>query len=346
MAPSGRIGRIGCCRHATSGNGGARSLDPLATARAERDWHDAAVSAFGQPRVRDAEVLSGGPDASNHWRMRGDGVPRRHGGRRDQMCSASKRDRGRDDGASVDRCTVARVQAGEAPRWPGGARCAVTLTFDFDAESAWLSRDPNVKDRPGVLSQGRYGARVGVPRILALLRQYEIRATFFIPGWVAEQYPEQAMSIRDAGHEIGHHGYLHERATVDDPDAERRAFERGLEALATVLGVRPVGYRSPAWDLTPLTLDLVREAGMLYSSNLMDDEWPYLHRHPRGDVVELPVQWSRDDAPYFMFNPHYVNRRIASPTLVLSEWQEELLGVVEWGGLFNLTLHPTSTNLC
>ena len=105
-------------------------------------------------------------------------------------------------------------------------------------------------------------------------------------------------------------------------------------------GVRPLGYRSPAWDLTPLTLDLVREAGMLYSSNLMDDEWPYLHRHPGGDVVELPVQWSRDDAPYFMFNPHYVNRPIASPTLVLSEWQEELLGVVEWGGLFNLTMHP------
>jgi peptidoglycan/xylan/chitin deacetylase (PgdA/CDA1 family) len=232
------------------------------------------------------------------------------------------------------------VQAGEPPRWPGGARCAVTLTFDFDAESAWLSRDPNVKDRPGVLSQGRYGARVGVPRILELLRQFEIRATFFIPGWVAEQYPEQAKAIRDAGHEIGHHGYLHERATADDPDAERRAFERGLEALQTVLGVRPVGYRSPAWDLTPLTLDLVREAGMLYSSNLMDDEWPYLHRHPRGDLVELPVQWSRDDAPYFMFNPHYVNRPIASPTLVLSEWQEELLGVVEWGGIFNLTMHP------
>ena len=97
-------------------------------------------------------------------------------------CAAGQGNRGGDDDAGAGRCTVARVQAGEPPRWPGGARCAVTLTFDFDAESAWLSRDPNVKDRPGVLSQGRYGARVGVPRILALLRQYEIRATFFVPG--------------------------------------------------------------------------------------------------------------------------------------------------------------------
>ena len=222
--------------------------------------------------------------------------------------------------------------------WPGGKRAAVMLTFDFDAETVWLSRDPNVTDRPGVLSQGRYGAKIGVPRILELLRQEQIRATFFIPGWVVEHHPDEARAIRDAGHEIGHHGYLHERATAADPEGERTAFRKGLEALDKVLGVRPVGYRSPGWDLTPITLDLIREAGMLYSSNLMDDEYPYIHQET--GVVELPVQWSRDDAPYFMFSPHYVNRPIASPTLVLSEWQEELLGVVEWGGAFNLTMHP------
>jgi peptidoglycan-N-acetylglucosamine deacetylase len=222
--------------------------------------------------------------------------------------------------------------------WPGGARAAVTLTFDFDAETVWLSRDPHVTDRPGVLSQGRYGSTIGVPRILQLLAAEQLRATFFIPGWVAEHHPDQAKAIRDAGHEIGHHGYLHERATAGDPEGERTAFRKGLEALHKVLAVRPLGYRSPGWDLTPITLDLVREAGMLYSSNLMDDEYPYIH--PDSGIVELPVQWSRDDAPYFLFNPHYVNRPMASPTLVLSEWQEELLGVAEWGGLFNLTMHP------
>jgi peptidoglycan/xylan/chitin deacetylase (PgdA/CDA1 family) len=243
-------------------------------------------------------------------------------------------------------CTVPEVEHGAAAVgenlgvWPGGKRCAVTLTFDFDAETVWLSRDPSAADRPGVLSQGTYGARIGVPRILKLLEQVGIRATFFIPGWVAEQHPHEAKAIRDAGHEIGHHMYLHERATAADPEGERRAFAEGLRALDEVLGVQPVGFRSPGWDFTPITLELVRDAGMIYSSNLMDDEWPYIHAHPAGDVVELPVQWQRDDAPYFMFSPHYVNRAIASPTMVLNEWQEELLGVAEWGGAFNLTMHP------
>src|SRR5436309_959737 len=96
--------------------------------------------------------------------------------------------------------------------WPKGARCAVMLTFDFDAETLWLARDPKTADLPGVMSQGRYGARVGVPRLLGLLRAEGIRATFYIPGWVAEHHTVEACAIRDAGHEIGHHGYRHDWA--------------------------------------------------------------------------------------------------------------------------------------
>jgi hypothetical protein len=90
--------------------------------------------------------------------------------------------------------------------WPKGARCAVMISYDFDAESGWLSRGPQFEHLPGVLSQGTYGAKVGVPRILDLLKAEDIRATFFIPGWVVEQHPERCRAIRDAGHEIGHHG--------------------------------------------------------------------------------------------------------------------------------------------
>jgi peptidoglycan/xylan/chitin deacetylase (PgdA/CDA1 family) len=226
----------------------------------------------------------------------------------------------------------------QQPIWPGGARCAACLTFDFDAESLWLSRDPATKDRPGVLSQGQYGAKVGVPRILELLDSYQVRSTFFVPGWVAETYPDTARAIKDAGHEIGHHGYLHERVRPDDPEGERTMFARGLQALDDVLGIRPVGYRSPGWDLTPITLSLVRDAGMLYSSNLMDDAWPYVHSD--GQTVELPVQWLLDDAPFYMFNPTYVNRPIWPPELVERAWRSELRGAVELGGLFNLTMHP------
>jgi peptidoglycan-N-acetylglucosamine deacetylase len=223
--------------------------------------------------------------------------------------------------------------------WPKRARCAVMMTFDFDAETIWLARDPKSADRPGVMSQGRYGARVAVPRILELLHKERIRATFFIPGWVAEHHPEEARAIRDAGHEIGHHGYRHDWADPEDPDGERRAFAQGMKALESVLGVRPRGFRAPAWDLTPITLDLVRQHGMFYSSNLMDDVYPYLHPG-EPPVVELPVQWVLDDAPYFLMNPRYLQRPMQSPEIVYGIWRDEFAGFHEFGGLFNLTCHP------
>ncbi len=227
-----------------------------------------------------------------------------------------------------------------ASPWPNGARCAVMLTFDFDAEAGWLSRDPVIKDRPGVLSQGTYGAKVAVPRLLEVLAAEGVPATFFIPGWVAEHHGEESRSIRDAGYEIGHHGYLHERADPADPDGERFAFERGMEALATVLQVRPVGYRSPGWDLTPLTLDLIRQHGFLYSSNLMDDVYPYVHGGGDHPIVELPVQWAVDDAPFYLFHPRFLNRPMQSPEVVFGIWRDEFLGLYEFGGLLNLTCHP------
>jgi peptidoglycan/xylan/chitin deacetylase (PgdA/CDA1 family) len=110
-------------------------------------------------------------------------------------------------------------------------------------------------------------AKVGVPRILQILKAEKLPATFFIPGWVVEKYPAESKMIRDAGYEIGHHGYLHERATPDNPDGERLAFEQGMRALDTVLGVKPAGYRAPAWDLTPITLDCVKQHGMMSRSS-------------------------------------------------------------------------------
>lgn len=224
--------------------------------------------------------------------------------------------------------------------WPGGARCAVMLTFDFDAESGWLSRDPQLAERPGVLSQGAYGATVGVPRLLDLLAGEQVTATFYVPGWVAERHPEPSRAIRDAGHEVGHHGYLHERASPDDPEGERVAFDKGMKALDAVLGVKPAGYRAPAWDLTPITLDLVRQHGMIYSSNLMDDVYPYVHPGGERRVVELPVQWTLDDAPFFLMHPRWLNRPIQSAETVFGIWRDEFLGTYEFGGLYNLTCHP------
>jgi peptidoglycan/xylan/chitin deacetylase (PgdA/CDA1 family) len=214
------------------------------------------------------------------------------------------------------------------------------IGYDFDAESGWLSRDPSIASLPGVLSQGVYGGKVGVPRVLDLLKAEGVRASFYIPGWVVEHYPEQSKAIRDAGHEIGHHGYLHERAAPENPDAERLSFEKGMRALANVLGVEPAGYRAPAWDLTPITLELIRQHGMFYSSNLMDDVYPYVHPGTARPVVEIPVQWVLDDAPYYLMHPKWLNRPIASAATTYGIWRDEFLGTYELGGVFVLTMHP------
>jgi peptidoglycan-N-acetylglucosamine deacetylase len=221
--------------------------------------------------------------------------------------------------------------------WKGGARCAVSLGIDVDGETLWLSKDPENARRPGVLSQGAYGPKVGVPLLLDMLERHALRATFFVPGAIAERYPEVVARIHRMGHEVGHHGYLHEWPDPDEPDREAEAFQRGLAALEAVTGERPVGYRSPAWELTPRTLPLVREAGMIYSSNLMDDLAPYLHE---GGIVELPVQWLLDDAPYFMFQTRPPSRPIWPAELVERAWLEEFHGLYALGGYFNLTVHP------
>ncbi|MDN2567759.1 polysaccharide deacetylase [Aquibium sp. A9E412] len=226
-------------------------------------------------------------------------------------------------------------------QWPDGARCAVTLTFDFDAETNWLARDPANARRPGTLSQGTYGARVGVPRILDLLRHEGLPATFFVPGWVAEERTERVEAILAAGHEIGHHGYLHRWVDPDRPDEEVEEMERGLAALKSRLGVKPSGYRSPAGEVSPNLIRLLVENGFLYDSSLMDSIEPYHHVMPDGaqGPVELPWHWSLDDAPYLFFSLK-TPKPILTNEHILSIWQAEFRAIHEQGALFNLVMHP------
>ena len=136
--------------------------------------------------------------------------------------------------------------------WPDGKRCAVALTFDEDGECVPLIYDPeNANRRLTLQSEATYGPNVGIPRILDLLDQHGIRASFFIPGFIAEHHPDLVREMIARGHEVGHHGYLHERPDFVDEDEEERIMIRGLEVLESITGVRPVGYRSPAWELKP-----------------------------------------------------------------------------------------------
>lgn len=228
-------------------------------------------------------------------------------------------------------------------RWPHGVKATACLSFDLDAETAWISRDPANINRLAVMSQGAYGPKVGVPLILDFLDRNRIKSTFFIPGWTAERYPDVIAEIHRRGHEIGHHGYLHEGLEGRSREEEEEILEKTSRILADITGERPVGYRAPLYEITHETVGLLRAHGFLYATNLQDTLWPYLHPGT-PPIVELPTTWILDDGPYFAYGirpPLY--RQIYPPPAVLSVWKEEFRGMYPLGGAYMLILHPQYT---
>jgi peptidoglycan/xylan/chitin deacetylase (PgdA/CDA1 family) len=232
------------------------------------------------------------------------------------------------------------------------APLSVCLTFDFDAMSPWAlgMAGRNV----AALSRGEFGA-FAVPRILAMLERRGIPATFFIPGHTVLAYPELARAIRDAGHELGHHGWVHEPLSELEPDREREVLQRGLDALDRVAGVRPLGYRAPNVDVSEATVEILLEHGFLYDASFSGSDFePYYLRRgdrfpPEGEyvfgenteLVGIPFAWHLSDFQYFEFVPGITVRQ-DPPSTVYEIWAGEL----EWahanvpGGVFDLVMHP------
>jgi len=237
---------------------------------------------------------------------------------------------------------VGRVRAGrryDNIGWPGGARVAVALSFDSDHETSAL-RDGETS--PGRLAQGEFGSRVGVPRILKLLSTHRVPATFFIPAVASQLHPGEARRCIEEGHEVGVHGWIHERNTLLERDEELELTARCLDTLDRDCGVRPVGIRTPSWDFSDHTLDVIRELGFTYDSSLMADDDPYellADGQPTG-IVEIPVEWIRDDAPYLAMNRYTGLRPYTPPRELLTIWRDEFEEAREAGGLFQLTCHP------
>jgi peptidoglycan-N-acetylglucosamine deacetylase len=238
--------------------------------------------------------------------------------------------------------TVTLVRAGRdltPERWPEGAKVAVALSFDLDNESVSLRDD---QTSPALMAQGEYGSRAGLPRVLALLERHRIPATFFVPAVVAELHPRSIEQIVAAHHEVGLHGWIHERNSELDEATERALMQRAIETLTKHTGRRPVGIRTPSWDVSPHTLGLVRELGLLYDSSFMADDRPYellLRGQPTG-IVELPVEWILDDYPYFGMSRTQPIRPHMPPHDVLEIWRAEFDRAHAEGTLLVLTMHP------
>lgn len=237
---------------------------------------------------------------------------------------------------------VGRARAGRslAPRsWPGGARCAVSLSFDADHETIPL-RDAD--ESPMRISQGQYGNRQGVPRIRALLDRHGVKASFFYPAVSALLHPEDVRAVAAEGHEIGIHSWIHEANTQLPPGVERDLTFRAADTLERLAGRRPVGIRTASWDFSVDTMDIIRELGLLYDSSLMADDEPYeleVQGEPTG-IVELPPEWIRDDAVYFNMVRFSALRPYTAPSAVEEIFRAEFDGAHAEGGLFLLTMHP------
>jgi peptidoglycan/xylan/chitin deacetylase (PgdA/CDA1 family) len=217
------------------------------------------------------------------------------------------------------------------------------LTFDVDGVSSWLRRDSNFKTRPSLMSMGEYGPSVAMPRILDLLDSHSIKASFYIPGYVAETHVDMVKEVVSRGHEVGHHGYLHESPASVSPYEENEILERGIEILGGISGEAPRGYRSPGWDLSERSLELLADHGFLYDSSMMGDDAPYtVEVGPSNkNLVEIPVQWLLDDAPHFVYAPA-ANRLgpMRNPDEVYLSWSAEFDGLYHYGRAFTLTMHP------
>jgi peptidoglycan/xylan/chitin deacetylase (PgdA/CDA1 family) len=234
---------------------------------------------------------------------------------------------------------VNTVRAGRSLQpaaWPNGARVAVLLSFDVDNETIALRfGEPNAS----TLSQGQYGARRGLDRVVRLLDRHRIPATFFIPSVSLALTPQMADTIKRSGrHEFAVHGWIHELNTTLPDSAERALLTRAIAELTQLTGTKPTGYRAPSWNFSPNTLTILRDLGFRYESSLMADDRPYellQHGVPTG-MVEIPVEWILDDAP--LLNP--LGERYASPRDLARVWMDEFDRAYEEGTTFVLTMHP------
>lgn len=230
--------------------------------------------------------------------------------------------------------------------WPERKPASAMVSIELDGEYMWLLLDPTNARRPKTLSMGTYGLYRGLDRMLESLKERGITATFFVPGIMAEKYPDDIKKVYDAGHEIALHGYMHENFAFLTPDEQRTAINKGIQALKKVTGEMPKGFRLPEGNMTPETLEIIKDAGFEYDSSMVDDDIPYMTEFggTPSDMVEIPMRWEIQDFPYFAFNffpPMPLGEcRIASYQEAMDNWLTELEGYRRFGCCYVIKFDP------
>lgn len=226
--------------------------------------------------------------------------------------------------------------------WPEGCRCAVAFTWDMDADSSLHLANPERADTMlGSATLVRYGPTIAIRRLMDVYRRFELRQTFFIPGWCIERYPDAVDLIQENGHEIGLHGYLHECSHALSRDDEAHWLQRGLDAYRSRIGGVPRGWRAPLYSFSKHSLDLLIAAGFDYDASLMGDDQPHLIVCPSGSLVELPSSWVLDDWPQYMHSEDFqFMMPIRSPDVATAVFEAEFEAAWKHGGLWICVWHP------
>ena len=226
-------------------------------------------------------------------------------------------------------------------KWPNGKRIAVMVAFDIDGELLWLQRNPENQEHLTNLSRGRYATKQAIPRILRMLEQEHIQATFFTPAWIAKQYPDVVRAIDEAGHEIGYHGFLHE--AFDTYEKEKDLMDRCDQVFMDLIGKKPVGHRAPEGTIYDFALSLWLERGYIYSSNWRNSDGPFLHKlHGKEiPIVELPKDSIFDDTAYDLYTECAPQRpSLRSGREMCQVWKDEFDALAAEGRMINLVMHP------
>ncbi|KAI1714959.1 polysaccharide deacetylase domain-containing protein [Ditylenchus destructor] len=195
----------------------------------------------------------------------------------------------------------------------------VCIGVHLDAVAGWLGKQ---ESSVVIVSQGMFGGEVGSMRLLKLFERENVKTSWFIPGHSIETFPEQVKAVAEAGHEIGLHGYCHEKALRMNPEQEEQVFDKCIDLVKKLCGKPPAGYIAPFWQVSNVTHELLIKKGLKYDSSLMHqdyqphyvrlgDTWtevdyqkpaetwmkPLVRGQQTTKLVEIPASWFLDDFP-------------------------------------------------